>query len=135
MHDSMTVESPKGSKGLNAPIRRERPAASKMAATRFTSKLFRCGGRFPKLHAIAFGIHHPAEFSEFGFFEVCFNLDTFCAERRYKFLQIPYTKVDHEGLSAGSKVFGAVRKDRPGGDAAILLRILTPVKSKQIGRA
>src|SRR5205823_223493 len=33
--DSITVLSPKGSSGLNAPIRRERPAASRIAATLF----------------------------------------------------------------------------------------------------
>src|ERR1051325_12109479 len=126
----MTVESPKGSKGLNAPIRRERPAASKMAATRFTSKLFRRGGRFPKLHAIAFGIHHPAKFTEFGLFEVGFNFDAFCAQRRHKFLQIRHAKVDHERLSAGIEILAAVRKDVPSCDAAIILRIVTPFERK-----
>jgi hypothetical protein len=43
MHDSITVLSPKGSSGLNATMRRERPAAKTIAATSFTSSVLRGG--------------------------------------------------------------------------------------------
>src|SRR6516164_2473393 len=64
----------------------------------------------PKFDFVSFGIGDPAEFAEFGFFDLPVDLDAFCAEHSKQGRQIVHAIVDHERRRAGSKVVRVCRE-------------------------
>src|SRR2546423_5364658 len=131
IQDSITVLSPKGSKGLNAPIRLDRPAARIIAATSRTILLrLLLGGcrRFPQFYAITIRIHHPPKFAEVRFISLGIDFDALGAKLGQQPIQVLNAKVNHERFFAWLEVFRFFGKDRPSRGTIVESRIVAPMK-------
>ena len=129
MELSITVWAPKERSGLNAPMRRERPAASRMAATRFTSSLFRCRPAVPKAQCDCLRGPSPSQTCRSR------NLRRSWDQPRHlpraaaqAALKVGDAIVDHEGLLAGLEVFRSLGEGVPGGGSIGGPRVVAPMK-------
>src|SRR5207248_11642959 len=70
-------------------------------------------GRLPKLDAVAFGIHDPAETAIVILLNAVINLHPFFPKLRQQAVEVFHAIIDHERRRARFEVFRVVRKGSP----------------------